>query len=136
MSTIRLGSVLIACVIVTAQAATPALADEPAGGTLSGGTSRPTTLPPPSGPIITQFMATNSAGNTWVFQGLVNDGPTAVTIYFGGLPSLQGLSVEVNTDGSFSLPVLLRPGESGTATAYAVDEDGLVSPIVFTLVGP
>jgi hypothetical protein len=77
-------------------------------------------------------MCVYEEGNLWTFSGQVQDfdGATSITIMFSNLPSLNGKSVQVEPDGSFSLTIMLGDGESGLAMARAIDSDGEVSPEV------
>ncbi len=67
--------------------------------------------------------------NVWSFSGMVQDydGSTDITINFSNLPSLNGKSVQVNSDGSFYITVELGPTEGGLAIAQAVDDQGQTS---------
>jgi hypothetical protein len=73
-------------------------------------------------PVITGFTADLINGNTWLFEGTVQDpSPQNLTIRFGGLLSLGAQSVQVNADGTFEFTRTLALGECGIATATAVD---------------
>jgi hypothetical protein len=79
-------------------------------------------------PTISNFTAVHGAGNIWTFSGTVADeSPGGLTVYFGGLTTLQNLSATVAADGSFSLTVELQPGESGLATCQTFDWWGVKS---------
>jgi hypothetical protein len=82
-------------------------------------------------PIITDFYAEQVNGNTWIFEGEVQDpSPQNLTIRLGGLLALTGQSVQVNADGSFAFTTTLPLGECGLATATAVDAWGQLSATV------
>lgn len=92
------------------------------GGSNGGGTS--------NGPVITDFAAIAEGDNVWSFEGTVSDpNPGSCTVYFGGLPSLQGKSCSVQADGNFIFCIVLTPADDGTATAQAVDGQGLKSAV-------
>ncbi|HZU38528.1 MAG TPA: hypothetical protein VFA18_21565 [Gemmataceae bacterium] len=87
--------------------------------------------PPPPGPVIVDFVAINEGSGVWTFEGQVMDpsGPGTCTVYFGGLPSLAGESVKCDGNGYFSLSIPLTSADDGTATAQAVDGQGLKSAV-------
>src|SRR5205807_997738 len=88
-------------------------------------------------PVISNFAAVSAAPNVWTFQGQVTDESTpALTVSFGGLPSLGARMVTVNSNGWFSLTVELQDGEDGTATAQTTNSFGLDSNVAETLVAP
>jgi hypothetical protein len=103
------------------------------GGTQTG--SPPQTIPIWN-PHIDSFTATRAVNNIWVFQGHVTDSSPSATVYFGGLPELEGKTAAVQSDGTFSLSVQLASGESGNATAQAFDYWGLDSNIATFMVMP
>jgi hypothetical protein len=86
-------------------------------------------------PSISNFQA-SQAGNLWTFTGQVTDDEpmTGAVVTLGGLPSIQGLTTTVNSNGWFSITVQLKKGESGTATAVTTDCWGMQSNIAWTLV--
>jgi large repetitive protein len=81
-------------------------------------------------PSILNFRADLISGTTWVFTGSVSDeSAPGLTVHFGGLPSLEGKSITVGDDGTFSFTVALAPGEEGMATALCTDWFGLQSDL-------
>jgi hypothetical protein len=126
MSMSRVASALLASVLLCALA----------GGAVWGeGGTLPSPVPT-SGPTIEWFTCECEVGNLWTFYGRVQDydGATEVTIVFSNLPSLQGKTVQVNSDGTFALTITLGVGETGLVIAEAVDDLGEVSEPVETLV--
>jgi hypothetical protein len=105
------------------------------GGTLpppaGGGMTPPPPPPPPPPPQpleITNFTAVSTFGMIYTFSGQVSGGDGSVTtINFGDSPTMQGLSCEVQEDGSFSLTVQLTAADYGPVSAQAVDESGQMS---------
>lgn len=79
-------------------------------------------------PQISDFSASKGINNVWTFRGRVTDESAAgLIVSFGGLASVQGQQVTVESDGSFCLIVTLQPGEEGTVTAATTDWWGLTS---------
>jgi hypothetical protein len=79
-------------------------------------------------PQITKVTCSEGINNIWTFQGKVTDESAyGLTVTFSGLPSLQGRTVKVQADGSFTLIVQLQPGEEGTVQATVNDWWGLAS---------
>ena len=73
-------------------------------------------------PLINNFAAIHGSGTTWTLQGSVDvQDPEGLTVTFGGLPSLSGVTASVQGDGTFSATVTLQADESGTATAQTTD---------------
>jgi hypothetical protein len=69
-------------------------------------------------PQIVNFHAVEGENGYWTFEGVVvADCTYGLMVSFGGLPSLQGQTVDVNNDGTFSLMIQLQNGEYGDATA-------------------
>lgn len=102
---------------------------------LAGGTTTP---PPPqlAGPTITQFTCEGGALNLWTFYGQVAN-PTGVanlTIEFDGISAINGQSVPVNPDGSFSLTIPVPAGQTGVVGAVLVDDSGAEYDEALTLV--
>jgi hypothetical protein len=93
-----------------------------------------------TGPIITDFYAVCNYGNVWTFSGHVLDNGSScpINVNFGNLNSLMGKSTEVRDDGSFLLIVTLAPGESGLASAQAVEDSpqALASTVEYVGVFP
>lgn len=91
--------------------------------------------PPPGNiaPAILSFEAVNEFGNYWDFRGEIDDElPGGCVINFGGL--LDGHSVDVDIDGTFSYVLELDEDDEGLVTAQAVDSEGLESEIAEDLV--
>lgn len=74
-----------------------------------------------SAPVLSQFQATQN-GTTWTFTGQVTacDAP-GMTVTFGGIPQLQGQTVTVGKDDTFSFSITLPAGLDATATAFVTD---------------
>jgi len=87
-------------------------------------------------PVISNFTASHSVGNYWTFSGQVTDDQSVagLIVTLGGLPSLEGVTVTVTSQGWFSITVQLVPNESGTATAPTTDAGGLASNVAWTIV--
>jgi hypothetical protein len=87
-------------------------------------------------PVISHFTASHSVGNYWTFSGQVTDDQSVagLVVTLGGLPSLAGVTVTVNSQGWFSITVQLGPNESGTATAQTTDAGGLAPNVAWTVV--
>jgi hypothetical protein len=87
-------------------------------------------------PVISNLTASQGSGNLWTFTGQVTDDQSVVglVVTLGGLPSLQGVTATVNSQGWFSVTVQLKASESGTATAQTKDLWGLASNIAWTTV--
>jgi hypothetical protein len=82
-----------------------------------------------SAPSITLF-ANNVSGNLWTFSGKVMDEyAPGLTVTFSGTPSVDGKTVIVQSDGTFSLTVTLQPGETGWIYATTTDWWGVQSNI-------
>jgi hypothetical protein len=89
-----------------------------------------------SAPQITALSATLASGNSWTLSGTIVDASAAgITISFGGLTSLTGLTTTVASDGTFSFTAKLQSGEAGTATAQFTDSWGLASNQATVYVG-
>lgn len=88
-------------------------------------------------PVISNFTAAEGPNHMWTFSGNVQDeSATALVVTLGGIPSLQGQTVTVDSQGHFSLTLCLQPGESGTATAVTTDWWGLESNEALAIVRP
>jgi hypothetical protein len=86
-------------------------------------------------PSISNFQATQIAGQTFNFTGKVTDPILAgMQVTLGGLPSINGVTVPVNADGTFGLLVTLQPGECGIASAQTVNSVGKNSNLATCLV--
>jgi hypothetical protein len=81
-------------------------------------------------PQITSFSAMKGMGNLWTFRGTVDDEyEPGLVVELDGLPSLEGRTATVCSDGSFSLMVELAAGEMGEAHAQATDWWGVGSNV-------
>ncbi len=82
-------------------------------------------------PTIGNFQAVEGTNRVWTFSGTVTDGEGAggLTVTFGGLPTLNGKTVNTAADGTFSLTIQLQVGENGTATAQTTDAWGQASNV-------
>jgi hypothetical protein len=86
-------------------------------------------------PVIEDFHACEGLGRVWTFTGVVIDEyPGGLTVTFGGIPSLQAVTAITSGSGTFVVTVVLQPGESGTATAQTVDNEGLASNVAMDIV--
>src|SRR5262249_31819935 len=73
-------------------------------------------------PVIVNFTGGVVSGTLWTFTGTVKDeSPQGLTVYFSGLPDLNGKTATVGADGSFSLTVQLTYGQGGTVQAQVTD---------------
>ncbi len=81
-------------------------------------------------PDITDFHAVENDDGTWTFEGHVDSAYVGgLTIDFGSapagsMPSLDGQTAEVQTDGSFQMTVKLQNCEQGIVTAQTSDPQG------------
>ena len=78
-------------------------------------------------PVITSFGADHGYGNLWTFSGQVQSqagGP--INLQFGGLVTLQTQTATCNSDGSFTVTILLSSSQNdtGLATVTANDANG------------
>jgi len=81
-------------------------------------------------PVIVEFGVIAGLSNIWTAQGLVEHAqPWTLTVVFGGL--FEGHSTSVNSNGSFSYPLMLSAGISGLVSAQAFDQYGEGSNIEF-----
>ena len=84
-------------------------------------------------PVISGFQAVCEASNCYTFSGYVTDEwTTGMTVNFGGV--LAGQSTTVDSNGYFSLTVILPYGTSGLASAQTADVWGQLSDTVYTFV--
>jgi hypothetical protein len=75
-------------------------------------------------PNIDQFNAIQYPGDYWLFTGHVSDySPNGLTIEFGGLKSLQGVTTNVNSSGNFSYGVQLNGSSNDNGWADAATYD-------------
>ncbi|MBM3995676.1 MAG: hypothetical protein FJ303_16215 [Planctomycetes bacterium] len=84
-------------------------------------------------PTIVNFEAVHGSGNTWIFRGrVIDDQPEGLTVRFGGLMSLVGVTATTDADGYFSITHDITAGEtSGTASAIVTDWWGQDSETVY-----
>jgi hypothetical protein len=120
------GFVVICITLGGAASGTLAGGLNPPGGPGPGPSTAPSTGPnnglPVSDLVITQFTASSGFGNIWTFAGQVTGGNgSAVTINFGNLPTLIGLTTPVGNDGSFIFTIEMTEDDYGLATAQAVN---------------
>jgi hypothetical protein len=82
-------------------------------------------------PLVTSFVGLPGVGNVWTFQGrVIDESPAGLTVRFGGIPTLQGKSATVGSDGTFCLVIqLTAPQDNGMATAQTTDWGGLNSNV-------
>ncbi len=86
-------------------------------------------------PTISSFTATCEGGGVWLFSGSVTVAPTqGEVVNLGNIPALDGKTVNVNPDGSFSVYATVSSGNGGYATAQAVDWWGDTSTVATTSV--
>jgi hypothetical protein len=86
-------------------------------------------------PVIQNFDAIDAGSGVWGFQGtVVDEYPGGLKVRLGGLPSVQGVEITVNSSGWFTKTIQLQPGETGTVTAVVTDWWGATSEIVWDLV--
>lgn len=75
-------------------------------------------------PVISNFDASECPGpsRTWEFSGQVTDESLrGLTVRFGGLPSLEGKTATVQSNGWFYLYLQLEEDEEGTAWCQTTD---------------
>jgi hypothetical protein len=89
-------------------------------------------MPDMQPPVIQNFTGSRAGGNLWTFTGtVVDDDPGAITVTFGGVASG---TTTTQPDGSFSYTIAIPPGSSGYATAQALNDEGIQSAVVNTIV--
>src|SRR5262249_42873578 len=72
-------------------------------------------------PVIQNFVGQALDASVWVFTGrVVDEWAAGLTVTFSGLPALQGKTVTVSSDGTFSLTVDLQD-QTGTVSAQVTD---------------
>jgi hypothetical protein len=76
-----------------------------------------------SPPVITSFQVVEQYGTTWVVRGHVQGaGAIGCDVTLGGLPALQGVFAQVDSNGNFEVEVSIPPAQEGmTATANITD---------------
>jgi hypothetical protein len=92
--------------------------------------------PPPPPPAIDEFVSIEGLFNVWTFQGQVDPSLAGLEVVFEGLPTIEGHSVQVEEDGSFSYTITLGPNEEGVVYATITDTLGQESEQVGVLVHP
>src|SRR2546421_494470 len=86
----------------------------------------------PSAAVITSFTAINTDGYHVQLSGQVTDeSPGTCVVQLGGPSALQGRTVPVNTDGTFSITVEIPQECTWVATAKATDMYGLESDLAY-----
>lgn len=79
------------------------------------------------------FWAGEFPNKIWTFGGTVTDeDPAGLTVYFSGVPTLDGKSATVKADGTYKLTVTLTNGDQGIAWADVADWWGLAAAEVGT----
>jgi hypothetical protein len=108
------------------------------GGGLAGGTGGGSGSPPPPPPlVITEFDIIYDDDGWWLFKGNVSGGTPTITITFGGYAPIQGMTTEVNPDGSFCLPIqVTAQGGTQLISATATDAAGNTSVPVWDFLLP
>jgi hypothetical protein len=91
---------------------------------------------PNQAPVIAPFYASQQ-GYAWIIQGRVADeAPAGLTVTFhSGIPSIDGRTTTVLSDGSFYIVAYLKWGESGVVSAQTTDWFGIASNTAYTWVG-
>jgi hypothetical protein len=73
-------------------------------------------------PQLVAVSAVEGTNNVWTIQGTVSDEcAQGLTVSFSGLPSVEGKTATVSSNGTFCLIVTLQPGECGTISALTTD---------------
>src|SRR5207248_2009572 len=96
-----------------------------------------------SAPIVANLTASTSDSYTWTITGTVSgcDHPAGLTVVFSStdIPSVNGKTAIVQADGTFSLSVVITPGQSGYIYAQTTSWWGLQSNVdwemITTIVG-
>jgi len=96
----------------------------PSLGGGGGGTPFPSSTP--NGQMgtlqIVNFAGSNPYDGKWVFSGVVKNGsPASTYVEFSGMPEVDGITVNIGSDGSFSLTATIQASEHGTVCAQAMD---------------
>jgi hypothetical protein len=118
-------------IMVTANQLGPMMATttDPAGHASNGAIYTLTS----TAPVIQNFSVSELPNGWYEFTGQVTDeSPQGLTVYFGGEPiSLEGHSVTVAADGTFSFAIQLNgtSSDDGVATAVTTDWWGLQSNV-------
>jgi hypothetical protein len=91
-------------------------------------------VPPPQPanvpPVISNFNCANTISYCWTLSGTVTDANDPVAgdvVTFGGVFASYNLTTTVESNGSFSLTVVLEGLEAGTGTAQTSDPHGALS---------
>jgi hypothetical protein len=101
----------------------------------TGATSQ-TTLTDPGAPLISLFDSTEYPGGYYLFTGHVNGvifSGEKIT-FSGAIPSMDGQTTTVNSNGSFSFVGHLLPGEDGDVLASATADVWGVNNVAVTSV--
>jgi hypothetical protein len=79
-------------------------------------------------PEIQNFAAVPSGNGYWTFSGQVmDDNPGGITVTLGGIVNA---TTTTRNDGTFSYTTAIAAGTSGEVTAQAMNDDGILSPVV------
>ncbi len=86
-------------------------------------------------PVIDRFEVTHSSMYLYVTGHVTDDNipQGGFVVRFGGV--LEGHQTSVMPDGTFYFYRTLAPGTTGMVSAVAIDETGLVSPVVSQMIG-
>lgn len=79
-------------------------------------------------PLIVGFSAREVGPYTYTFSGQVQDeSPGECTVTLSGLPSVEGVTLDTEDDGTFEITRVLTANDRGILTAVATDAQGFVS---------
>jgi hypothetical protein len=89
-------------------------------------------------PVITSFTATEGANRLWTFSGTVSDEAAAglAVTFASAISALNGLTVTVSANGTFSVTVQLTTSDYGSVAATLTDWWGEESNEVCVYVSP
>lgn len=107
----------------------------PADGPAEGDPRTPANL----APMIVDLSVQRLDSGLYRISGRVLDeNPGGLVVNLGGIPSVQGLSVITNADGTFTIDVPLKTdgSDAGWVTAITRDASGLVSNLASCWVDP
>src|SRR5262249_39616983 len=97
-------------------------------------------LPAPNvAPVIVDFNAEEVGNGLFIFSGrVIDEQPGGLTVAFGGVPSIAGLTTVTDANGVFVLIVRLKTDGSdvGTVSAITADAQGALSKPAFVDVIP
>jgi hypothetical protein len=86
-------------------------------------------------PTIT--LSGSQVGNVWTFSGRVTDEcPAGLVVVFSGPADLAGQKATVQSDGTYSLTIMLSSCDTGIVTATVTDWWGLAAVAQFALPAP